>query len=600
MGVRHCVRRLTSLLDKVASCQKVLLPRSHTSSQELCEEVTEGRSDRESQVPTLPREALQRTEKRLVGTQSHPRLIDPQPLHLLPTIQDDHGGASSQASDDRSFYYLCRLKRRILAYTNSCVFKTFPRVLDRSQEVPVQGPSIRPECSSKDVYQAVQRHPKGPQTPGREHHSVPGRLVDLGKQPGGMPAEHQDCPSNPRTLRVRSKRGEVSSKSSKNLHVARNPLGFGLRNAVSASRIPAQGGGEGQGNDSLLPAHKEEARVTGGSLAVCFDHRQSSVDTNQRLQQTHEVACQTKTQRPEASSSSEAEGSPQTLEEDVVLREASSTGFTSCHAYPTFRCVHSRMGGPRWEGDSIRELVPYSRQLPYQFLGVDGSLPGTSSSCSAEEPRQLMLDNSAAVACLKRGGSRSPPLNLVVLAINRLMEKRKVFLSAVHIVGTSNVLADALSRDRVVSTEWSLSRNTFLSIFRNHPDLEVDIFVTRRNHQLPQYVSPFQDPGAVAVDAFKVNWNRWKAIFLFPPTPQISKVLDRLKSFRGKAVLVAPYWPTSHFFIPLRTAARSWTPLRSPVLSQTVGGRKVFNDYCRTLNLHVWIFSTSLITPRIF
>ena len=203
---------------------------------------------------------------------------------------------------------------------------------------------------------------------------------------------------------MRSKRGEVSSKSSKNLHVARNPLGFGLRNAVSASRIPAQGGGEGQGNDSLLPAHKEEARVTGGSLAVCFDHRQSSVDTNQRLQQTHEVACQTKTQRPEASSSSEAEGSPQTLEEDVVLREASSTGFTSCHAYPTFRCVHSRMGGPRWEGDSIRELVPYSRQLPYQFLGVDGSLPGTSSSCSAEEPRQTDARQLSCSCVSKEGG----------------------------------------------------------------------------------------------------------------------------------------------------------------------------------------------------
>ena len=272
---------------------------------------------------------------------------------------------------------------------------------------------------------------------------------------------------------------------------------------------------------------------------------------------------------------------------------------------PVTHILHSDASTAGWEGHDGKETVsgswsPTLASCHINFLELMAAFLVLRRLAPQKSHVKLMLDNSAAVACLKRGGSRSPPLNLVVLAINRLMEKRKVFLSAEHIVGTSNVLADALSRDRVVSTEWSLSRNTFLSIFRNHPDLEVDIFVTRRNHQLPQYVSPFQDPGAVAVDAFKVNWNRWKAIFLFPPTPQISKVLDRLKSFRGKAVLVAPYWPTSHFFIPLRTAARSWTPLRSPVLSQTVGGRKVFNDYCRTLNLHVWIFSTSLITPRIF
>ena len=170
------------------------------------------------------------------------------------------------------------------------------------------------------------------------------------------------------------------------------------------------------------------------------------------------------------------------------------------------------------------------------------------------------------------------------------MSKERLFVSPEHIAGVSNVLADALSRDRVISTEWALSKETFRAISRAHPDMEVDLFATRDNRQLPLFVSPFQDPKAIATDAFRVDWNRWRSVYLYPPTCLILKALDKLRSFRGKAVMIAPFWPTSPFFMPLKSLARRATPIRSPVLLQYVGGRRVFCDFCKILNLHVWSF----------
>ena len=60
---------------------------------------------------------------------------------------------------------------------------------------------------------------------------------------------------------------------------------------------------------------------------------------------------------------------------------------------------------------------------------------------------RLMLGSDTIVRCLNRNGSRSPQINLVILAILSLASKRSRHLSAAHIAGVRNVLADSLSRD---------------------------------------------------------------------------------------------------------------------------------------------------------
>ena len=114
---------------------------------------------------------------------------------------------------------------------------------------------------------------------------------------------------------------------------------------------------------------------------------------------------------------------------------------------------------------------------------------------------QLVLDNQTAVSCLRRGGSRSPSLNHVVLAIVKLSVRMKWHLSVTHLQGARNVMADSLSRVSPQETEWSLDEQSFLEVCSRIPGLQIDLFATCQNHKLPHDVAPNLDPQAIASDA---------------------------------------------------------------------------------------------------
>ena len=68
----------------------------------------------------------------------------------------------------------------------------------------------------------------------------------------------------------------------------------------------------------------------------------------------------------------------------------------------------------------------------------------------------------------------------------------------------------------------------------------VDLFTTCLNYRIPNFVSPFQDPKAIA---FLYNWN-YQDLYTFPPLPLISKVLNKLSASRNtRLILIAPFWP---------------------------------------------------------
>ena len=159
---------------------------------------------------------------------------------------------------------------------------------------------------------------------------------------------------------------------------------------------------------------------------------------------------------------------------------------------------------------------------------------------------RLMLDNNTVVHCINRFGSKSPHINHVILAILSLSQKKRWHLSAAHIQGVRNVTADALSRVTTIETEWSLDRESFRFIQTLVPDLQVDLFATAGNKKLPLYVAPNVDPQAVGMDAMSLDWNQWNKIYIFPPVNLMMKVLDKLRTFKGTAAIVAPLWPKSN------------------------------------------------------
>lgn len=202
----------------------------------------------------------------------------------------------------------------------------------------------------------------------------------------------------------------------------------------------------------------------------------------------------------------------------------------------------------------------------------------------------LMSDNSTSVACIQRQGTyRSADLMSLSRDILMFCQRRSITLVPRHLSGDLNVLADLMSREGPTGTEWSLDSHTFLWLSRLVGPLQVDLFATRYNAQLQDFVSPFPDPLAVGVDAFSLNWNAWDCVYLFPPVKLLHRVVPLLTRFQGRGVLVAPMYSPSSWFPALRERCPDPVPLPdSLVLSQTTSQGLVSHPNPAVYMLHAW------------
>ena len=154
----------------------------------------------------------------------------------------------------------------------------------------------------------------------------------------------------------------------------------------------------------------------------------------------------------------------------------------------------------------------------------------------------LQMDNTTAVAYInKRGGSKSNQLTQLVLKIWELCQSHKIMLIAQYIPGIENVEADAESRQMNARTEWALAKHLFVKIRTRYYTPEVDLFASRLNHQVPLYVARRPDPGAMAIDAFTLDWSQWTS-FIHPPIVLLGRILLKIRQDKATALLIAPAW----------------------------------------------------------
>ena len=86
----------------------------------------------------------------------------------------------------------------------------------------------------------------------------------------------------------------------------------------------------------------------------------------------------------------------------------------------------------------------------------------------------------------------------------------------------------------------------------------IDLFVHPGNAKLPAFGCPFPFPSATVVDALATNWYRWKRIYLFPPPHLIQACLQKLRDFRGSALVIVPVLPSAPWWPEFRLVC---TPL---------------------------------------
>lgn len=174
-----------------------------------------------------------------------------------------------------------------------------------------------------------------------------------------------------------------------------------------------------------------------------------------------------------------------------------------------------------------------------------------------------------------------------------------IHLSAIYLKGSRNVLADSLSRgDKVIHSEWTLSHQALHRLWMQVEKPFVDLFATRFSARLPLFVSPFPDPLAWGVNALEMDWSGLTA-YAFPPFCLLGKVVRKIDLERPALVLVAPLWPSQHWFPDLlRLAVRPPIPLakRRGELVQPRSG--IPHENPQGLRLHGWILSEALCVAQ--
>ena len=106
--------------------------------------------------------------------------------------------------------------------------------------------------------------------------------------------------------------------------------------------------------------------------------------------------------------------------------------------------------------------------------------------------------------------------------------KKDIWLSASHVPGVENNIADLKSRYFYDNKEWSLNPYMFEKVCEKFGKPEIDLFATCLNAKCELYVSFKPEPNAFVVDAFTQNWNDIKG-YGFPPFSLIGRILAKIK-----------------------------------------------------------------------
>ena len=202
----------------------------------------------------------------------------------------------------------------------------------------------------------------------------------------------------------------------------------------------------------------------------------------------------------------------------------------------------------------------------------------------------VFSDNSTVVGILNKGGSaRSFCLNSWVMSIFTLLQAKKLKLLCRHIQGFRNVVADILSRDCTIASEWALQEKDFLDLL-NVIDFtpQVDLFATILNKKIDKYVAPYRDGKAIAVDAMSIDWNMWNSIYLFPPTSLLPRILPLLRIFKGRILLITPFWVGRPWWPALVNLFQKYSLIKV-TLEQKIGETTYFNSSNQWHTLAVWI-----------
>jgi len=190
---------------------------------------------------------------------------------------------------------------------------------------------------------------------------------------------------------------------------------------------------------------------------------------------------------------------------------------------------------------TTREQSKHINEL--ELLAIKFALKVFESQLSGKHVK-VLSDNTTAVCYINsKGGTKSPSCNDITCDIWSWGINNNTWLTAAHIPGVQNTDADRESRIFNERTEWQLNPEVFRQIQDLWVSPEIDLFATRANRQLAMFASWKPDPEATHIDAFTIDWSKYK-FYCFPPFSLISRCLRKVEMDKAEGILIAPIWPT--------------------------------------------------------
>ena len=145
-------------------------------------------------------------------------------------------------------------------------------------------------------------------------------------------------------------------------------------------------------------------------------------------------------------------------------------------------------------------------------------------------------------AWLNSGTIKDKWLCKEVIKMQILLHNQGTKIIPVYIRSAQHLHADFVSRNKLLP-DWHLSRVVARKLFQTMGYPQVDLMATKESKQVHQYYAPLADEGAMAIDAFTEDWDKFRLSYIFPDPPMVELILNRICqcSKASNFILITPW-----------------------------------------------------------